>query len=374
MRLWMLLCFAGALCVSGLAAAQETGEPLRIAVVGDLSGGSTLAHAPFFEGARKAAEHANAAGGVFGLPVELMELDSQGTALGAHAATQSAVQKAAHVILGPMFSSHCLAAARVAAQTQTPFISALSTHPDITKTGDCVFRVCFNDNQQARALARVAKDVIGADKVAILVDAGSDYSMNLAEKFFQSFQLVGGKVTLQQEYVAHFLELQDVLQRLKDSRADVLFIPGHTGVQDIIAQVMAMEGNVVLLGGDGWGSVDLRQAEGQVPVLAYYTAHWTPEMGDEQVRRMVAHLPLGSTQAFVLAYDALALAVDAAGRAGAADQAALCAALTATSDYPGVSGSITFNGQGDVRKPIAVVRIERGVKRLHMLLQPAGEQ
>jgi branched-chain amino acid transport system substrate-binding protein len=56
-------------------------------------------------------------------------------------------------------------------------------------------------------------------------------------------------------------------------------------------------------------------------------------------------------------YDALNVLVDAVRRAGSLDRSAIREALAATQDFPGASGSISFQGERDPAKAIVVLRI-----------------
>jgi branched-chain amino acid transport system substrate-binding protein len=57
------------------------------------------------------------------------------------------------------------------------------------------------------------------------------------------------------------------------------------------------------------------------------------------------------------AYDATRILLDAAARARSLDRAAIRDALAETRDFPGVTGTVTFNADRNALKPVVIVRI-----------------
>ena len=61
-----------------------------------------------------------------------------------------------------------------------------------------------------------------------------------------------------------------------------------------------------------------------------------------------------------LAYDSVWLVADALKRAGSADPTALRDAIAASRDFPGVTGTISFDQGRDPKKPVIVIRVQDG--------------
>jgi branched-chain amino acid transport system substrate-binding protein len=57
------------------------------------------------------------------------------------------------------------------------------------------------------------------------------------------------------------------------------------------------------------------------------------------------------------AYDAARIVLDAAARAPSLERGAVRDALAATRDFPGVTGTVTFNAERNAVKSVVVVRI-----------------
>ncbi len=81
-------------------------------------------------------------------------------------------------------------------RAEVPLISPSSTNPRVTSEGGpYAFRVCFTDTFQGRLLAGYARETAeAAERVGVLVDAKSDYSIGLARVFAERFAALGGTV------------------------------------------------------------------------------------------------------------------------------------------------------------------------------------
>jgi len=118
-----------------------------------------------------------------------------------------------------------------------------STNPMVTQKGDYIFRVCFTDPYQGKALATFAAENLKVKKVGTMVDRKNDYSVGLAEFFRKEFEAHGGKVVSEQSYSGGDTEFRPQLTAIKSSKPDVIFIPGfYTEVGQIAIHVDAVFG------------------------------------------------------------------------------------------------------------------------------------
>jgi ABC-type branched-subunit amino acid transport system substrate-binding protein len=98
----------------------------------------------------------NAQGGIKSLPVDLVVLESENSALDSARAARQAVESGAVAVIGGYSSSGALASAEVLQNARIHFIAVGATNPDVTRTGDYVFRVNFVDSFQGAAMAEFA--------------------------------------------------------------------------------------------------------------------------------------------------------------------------------------------------------------------------
>lgn len=335
---------------------------IKIAAIFALTGPAAAANAPSLEGVRWAVEEINAAGGVLGRKLELIELDNLGTPIGSKVAADLAAEKQVAAILGCSWSSHSIAVARVAQAHKIPMISNISTHPDLTRIGDYIFRVCYDDALQGRALAQFARTHLNARSAVICFDMASDYSMGLGNSFESAFEMLGGIVLKQISYKLSQSNFRQTVTLIKELDPDVLFVPGYDESGAIVSEALRMGVRAIPIGGDGWDSETFFQKGGNRIATGYFSTHWSTTI--QNAKSLSFLTKFGSRGALVapaaLSYDATYVLVDAMRRAGSTQSDLLRAALAATRDYEGVTGRITFNQQGDPLKSLVIMEILDG--------------
>lgn len=361
----VVLAIAMSLGMSGQARAESL-EPIRIASVFSATGPLSTQNVWSFSVVRLAAQTVNAQGGVLGRPIELVELDTESTPLGARQAALEAVQAGVTAVIGPSFSSQAMAMGPVLQEAGIPMVGTNTTAPAVTGIGEYVFRVCFTDEFQAKALARFAYDHLNARSVAVLHIADDLYSEGLSSVFIELFTALGGKSMLQLPYLLTDTDFSRQISIIKDAGPDLVFLPGHARDSGmILKQARAMGLAVPFLGGDGWSALERYPHFKPDWGDAYYASHWHPTRDTESSRAFLRIMTqeFGEDAPTVLIsarandFDALGLVADAIHRAGSVASKAVRDALAMTVNYPGVTGEISFQDTRDPLKPVYILRI-----------------
>lgn len=338
-------------------------ERVRVGAFMSLSGDTAQYGISALNGMRMAVEEANAAGGLKGRRVDLVVRDTRSDAVETALVVEKlAREERVQALLGEVVSSRSLAAARAAQREQVPMLTPSATSPEVTTVGDYIFRSCYTDTFQGVALARFAIERLGAMRAALLVDRDQRYSVELALFIREDFERRGGKVVAVQEYPDGESDFSVQLAEVGAAQPDVIFIPGYYMEVGLLArQARSLGLNVPLVGGDGWDSPRLTQIGGAALTGGFFTTHFSAEDPDPQVQRFVADYrrlfgtPPDSFSA--TAYDAARIMLAAIERAPSLERAAVRDSLAATKDFPGVTGTVTFNPERNAVKPIVVVRI-----------------
>lgn len=368
---WFRLMLAGTLVVMACRPGREaqtagtTGD-IPVGVYGALTGSEAAFGTSTVQGVQLAADEINAAGGVLGRKIKLYVEDDQGRAEeAASVVTKLITSKDVIGLIGENSSAQSLAAAPTAQQNQVPMISPSSTNPAVTEKGDYIFRVCFTDPYQGKALAAFVRNQLKLDKAAILVDKKNDYSVGLAGVFRTEFEAAGGKIVAEQSYTGGDTEFRPQLTTIRAAGPQVVFIPGfYTEVGQIAIQARDLGLDVPLVGGDGWDSPAVIQIGGKAVEGAYFSDHYF--VGDtrpvvqnfvSEYRKRHGKNPEATA---ALGYDALKIFAAAAQRAGSLDKKAIRDQIAATKDYTGVSGTITMGADRNPIKPVAMIKIENG--------------
>jgi branched-chain amino acid transport system substrate-binding protein len=320
-------------------------------------------------GVTMAIEEINAAGGIKGKKVRLVNYDDQGkTSEVGTAVTRLITNDNVLAIIGEVASSLSLAGGQIAQQHGVPMVSPSSTNPKVTETGDFVFRVCFIDPFQGYVMARFATDAkdkqgLGIKNVAILIDQRQAYAQGLAKNFEEALVKAGGTVAAKESYQGGDQDFSAQLTNIKGKNPEAVYIPGYyTDVANIAKQARNLGIKVPLLGGDGWESV----AEMGVEALngTYYSNHYSADEPRAEVKNFVEKYTKkhGRTpdSLAALGYDAMMLIKNAIERApeGQVTRKTVRDALAQTRDFQGVTGKISMDANRNATKPAVVLRIE----------------
>ena len=226
-------------------------------------------------------------------------------------------------------------------------ISPWSTNPETTLNKDWVFRAAFIDPFQGGVLARFVRDQLEAKTGAVIFDVASVYNRDLANVFKSSFEGLGGELVAFESYTSDSPDITRQLSRVKDSGAEVLFLPNYSlEVVDQARQARDAGIDALLVGSDTWAGI----LESDRPNLngAYFTSHYASGATDQNVQEFIASY----REAFgkepddvaALTFDAFGLLFEAAKSQGKVDSTALRAGLASIQNYRGVTGSFQYDG------------------------------
>ncbi len=362
-RRWFQGFVAGVTVVmAGLGLAR--GESIKIGHYGSLTGSEATFGISTSNGVKLAINEVNAAGGVNGKQIELVEYDTKGDPKEAGAVVTRLVTRDKVVaVIGEVASTLSLAGAPICQANQVPMISPSSTNPRVTLVGDYIFRVCFIDPFQGFVCAKFAREMRGAKTAAILYDQASAYSVGLAEQFEKNFVAMGGVVSAKLSYNAGDQDFNARLTAIRASNPDIIFLPGYyTDVANVAIQARKLGITVPFLGGDGWDSSKLTEIGGAAIEGSFYSNHAAPDDPSLAgfVQKYEDEYGAKPDALGALGYDAAMLLFDAMRRAKSLAGADLRQAIDDTKDFVGVTGVINFNETRDAVKPAVILEIKDG--------------
>ena len=358
---------------------------IQIASIFPTVGRYALSGVQSHNGARMAVDDLNAAGGVHGRRLKLLEYKTGSYFVDARYAARKAVEGRALAIVGSNASSLSEAVAGVADTSGVVQVSNVSTADDLTwdpATGrdrPYVFRVCASDLVMGLKLADFARDDLHARRVAILYEVGRAYSAKLARSFADAFVDPGrGRVAAEFFYLPLETDFRNQLREVAAFRADVLFLPGSFTDATLIADQAERLGiRPTLLGGDAWSNRLLFKRGGPTRT-AYHSDHCAPPAAFlDRYRREFGAESDGCRA--ILAYDAVQAVAAALRALPALTDADLTSRLARTRDrarralttvsFEGLAGTIRFDEHGDVRRGVAMIAVEPGTSGPRRRLQ-----
>jgi branched-chain amino acid transport system substrate-binding protein len=363
---WTAFLGAAVLCASCGGEKPPQAQGIEIGFFGALTGPQATFALSGRNGARLAIEEINRVGGVLGKHLELVvEDDHNEPAEAASVVSKLITRNHVVALIGENASSRSLAAAPIAQSYQVPMVSPSSTNVEVTKKGDYIFRVCFIDPNQGKALALFARRHLKASTAAILVDARSDYSVGLAQAFREHFMREGGQVVSEVKYAEGDSDFSAQLTSIRSTQPDILFVPGYYTDAGLIArQARALGIGARFLGADGWDSPKLTEIGGAAVEGAYLSNHYSFDDPAPEVQRFVAAYKKAygaePDSIAALSYDATSLVADAIRRAGSTESKRVRDALAATKGFAGVTGKITMDADRNPDKLPVILKVEGG--------------
>jgi branched-chain amino acid transport system substrate-binding protein len=359
---------------ASLFTANLIADTIKIGHYGSLTGAQATFGLSTSHGVKMAIDEFNAAGGLNGKKVELVEYDTKGEPREATTVVTRLVNSDKVVaVIGEVASSISLAGAPICQQNQVPMISPSSTNPRVTLVGDFIFRVCFIDPFQGLVGAKFARENLKADTAAILVDQQNAYSVGLAEVFNKNFTDLGGKIVETQVYAEGESDFTPKLVAIRAANPKVIYVPGYyTDVANIAIQARKLGITAPLLGGDGWDSAKLTEIGGAAIEGSYFSNHASdqdPAMAEFVKKYEEIHGTAPDALA-ALGYDAANLLFDAMKRSPTLQGPALRDAIAGTQNFVGVTGTINFNATRDAVKPAVILEVKDGKPTYVVTVKP----
>jgi branched-chain amino acid transport system substrate-binding protein len=309
---------------------------------------------------------------LLGHPIELQSEDSLCSGEGG---TTAALKVAADPqilgIVGPTCSGAAANAMKVVSGAGLVMISGSSSAPSLTSVGGepgpdwgpGFFRTAQNDAVVGRAAATYAFQQLGVTKAATIND-GDPYTRGLTDTFEEVFTELGGEVVLSTAVNKGDTDMRPVLNAVLASEAELMFFPVFRMEGDyIVLQASEMEGleDVALMSAEGLYFDEFIKVVGEAGVGMYFNtpARLAGPAYDAFTSRYETKYnePPTSTPYHAHNYDAANLLLHTIQTVAVQDakgdgtlhigRQALRDALYATSDYQGLTGSLTCDQYGD---------------------------
>jgi branched-chain amino acid transport system substrate-binding protein len=332
--------------LAGAAAAQET----LVAVAGPMTGGEASFGRQMRNGALQAVADINAAGGVLGKQLKLIEGDDACDPKQARSVAEKLAGQKIPFVAGHYCSSSSIPASEAYQEGNVLQITPASTNPTFTERNMWnTFRVCGRDDQQGSvAGAYIAKTFKGKN-VAIVHDK-TTYGKGLADETKKALNKAGTREKLYEAYNKGDKDFAALVSKLKRDNIDLVYVGGYHQEAGLILRQMRDQGmKTVLMAGDAladkeFASITGANAEGVLftfgpdprkkPTAAAIVAKFKEKNID----------PEGYT---LYSYAAFQVWTQAVAKANTTDPKKVAAALKAGS-WDTVLGKLAFDKKGDI--------------------------
>ncbi len=364
--------FVMALLITGCASkggnqAQTQAKTIKIGFFAPETGSEAADGTSAYNSAKLLIDQVNSSGGINGAQLELVNYDDQLDTKQAVSIAQKLTTKDGVVaVVSGSYSGPTRAAAPIFQQAKIPMIAGYAVHPDIPRTGDYIFQQSFSGVVEGAAAAQVAKDKLNAKNVAILA-INNDFGKTLVQGFQQQAAKLGLKVQDPNWFNFGDTEFTPVLTKIKDSGADVVFVPAYAAEgSQIIRRIHDLGLKIQPLGTEGLDSTtQFLEVAGQYADGLVIVTNLNRDSDQQVVKDYVkaykdkyGHDPdmVGAST-----YDGLYVVINAIKKNGATpDQ--IRNGIAATKNFQAVTGVIQgYDAINQVIKPVQVQQVKNGV-------------
>jgi len=287
---------------------------------------------------------------------------------GTNAALKLITQDKVYGIIGPLTSKVAIPVSEIAEKNKVPMVTGSATNPKVTvydnKRKPYVFRACFIDPFQGSVAANFAIKELKVKSAAVLYDVGNDYSKGLAEFFKATFEKGKGQIVGYESYQKDDVDFSALITKISVKKPEVIYIPDYYNKVALIARQVREKGlKAAMMGGDGWDSPELIKVGGAAIVGNYFTNHYSPERKDKVAEAFIERYKqkhgMVPDALAALGYDAAMIYLQCLDKAKKPIPEEVMKVLTNLKNFKGVTGTISFDKNGDPIKSAVILRVEK---------------
>jgi branched-chain amino acid transport system substrate-binding protein len=341
-------------------------RPVSIGFLGGLTGPASDLGVAGRDGVQLAIEQANAAGGLNGQPIGLVEVDDRQQADSMPVAAQRMQAEEVAAVIGPMTSSMAAHWIPLANQAGLLTVSPTVTSTDFSGQDDHFFRVCSTTRDYASISAEHHVRQGGWKRYAVVRDdSNAAYTRSWAEHFATALNGLGAEVVHQQVYRlgSQSESLAPFLQMALAYKPDALVVVANAIDTANIAQLLRKENKTLPMLSAEWAATEQLIELGGRAVQGLHVAQYFDRQGQQPVfvafrQAFMARYGRQPGFAEVGAFDATSVVLQAIRQRQGNET--LRDAVRRIRPFDGLQQSIVFDNYGDASRKLYITRIENG--------------
>ncbi|MDM8516606.1 ABC transporter substrate-binding protein [Desulfobacterales bacterium HSG16] len=368
----IILALLVAVCMSGFAGASDT---VKIGFHAPLTGFAASDGKSASIGAKLAVEQVNMSGGINGKKIELIIYDDQAKPSQSIPIASKLIGQDKVVIgISGSYSGPTRSAAGIFQESKIPYISAYAIHPDITRSGDYVFRTSFLGAVQGKAGAKLVGEILGKKKV-VMITLQNDFGKSLAAGFKEAALNFGIEVAGEYQYSIKDRNFGSIVARVKAHKPEAIYASGYYFTAGpLISQLRASGVTVPVIGQEGYDSQKFIEIAGKAAEGVIITTSLDRDSKNPETASFISEFEekagFKADMVAASAHTAVMVAADAIKKAGSTDSVAVRNAIAATK-LKVSTGTIRFNKLGEVVKSVQNQVVKDGLWRHHSIIDDA---
>lgn len=347
-----------------IQAAPPAGEPIRIGVVTEVTGGAAMSGDHAVKGVNLALNEINAAGGVLGRPVELVIEDTKSTNPGAVAAYNKAVQQDNVIaVIAPIRSTQIQAMDQLIRQAKLVTVMG-GTNTGLTEKGDeWLFRFRPPDKYASMAMVEYLVGTLKLTKIGVLHDSDA-FGSGGADAVQAALKNKGLEICSRQKYTTGDKDYVAQLLSLKNAGCEAMVSYG-TNSEDVaiyLRQRKEMASNLVIMGSPSSVSEVTLRLGGEANEGIYAVTDYLAEANKTSLKFVENY---GKAYAGAIPdnysswmYDALYALTYAIDKAGGTDPETMRKAMFTLQGKESVEGTYNCAPNGDCAHTYFVVQVK----------------
>ena len=359
LSLGVVLLATTAACSSNSSSSDSTNGSWKIGLEAPLSGSQSTLGQGMLQGALLAADQLNAAGGVLGKKIEIVQIDDAADPTTGVAAANSAIAKGLNGVVGPYNSS-------VGAQTLPLYVKAGVVPIRLTSdnsTDGMGFTLQPMTSQIAPVTANALSKFYKARSVGIIYDSSQNYTKSTSAAVKKELEQSGVKITSYQAITPGQSSYTTTLQQVQAKNPDMIYSAvyypeGAKIAQEITPKTPGTSAYRCLLDYASYDSGYIQDAGASVAPRCNVVG--VPAPSDFQgsaphvaaFQNQFSQAP-GTWSPYT--FDSVNFLVDGAKSVGNFNYAPLTTALSTVRDWQGWTGKVTIESKTGNREPATVV-------------------
>lgn len=338
-------------------------EAITVGATLPLSGDAAIWGKNTQEGIDLAVEEINASGGVLGQRLSILYEDTRALPKeGVTAYRKMTTVNKVKVIIDDSVSGVTLAMAPLAQKDHVVILATGATAPKISDAGDYIFRIWNSDAYEGEVAADYAYETLRLRHVAILY-INNEYGKGLEQVFRSRFVARGGNIPISESFAQSATDIKTQLTKILAAGPDGIYVVGYPKEIPIaLKQAKELGLSLPLLGTVAMQDPQLIQTAGEAAEGLMFPYPKEPSGGHvdrfiEAFREEYGKDP-GITAD--VGYDAVKMIARAIEITRGSTGEDIRKGLNMLKDYPGVSGVMTFDSNGDVHKPMGIKIVKSG--------------
>lgn len=321
----------------------------------------------YLDGIKLAVEEINTDGGINQRKIEILAVDDKGQTMeGINIAQELVGTPNLMAVLGHWDSHVTLPAASIYENAGVLMITAMATTPKLTQTyHNYIFRNVPSDEIMGGEMAKFAKEQ--KFKRMVIYYSDNDYGRGLANSFEKVAQNLGVSIVDRATDFVNEYQFQETMKKWGALDFDGVFIADlMPDAGDFIIKLKAVYPYIPIMGTDGLDHPDFINLLGKSAEEIVIATLFNPNTENPEIVNFIARFKAYyGTEPDVYAvqgYETMKLLAAAMESAGSPDPVQTAKALREINQWPGITGTLTVEDNGDVTGKVIHKKVVRNGK------------